>query len=163
VLLAAVTGVSITSRSNLNPAHGVDYVFYGGLSDFLAQEVTTGDFNHDGLGDVVATGLWDDPTQDPHIYENVNGCAYSPQWGRWVFQKGTETKTICAFPDTYYGPKQWNYWHDRGWTAVDTLQGCGTCDYSFWQSVDNGAAYVFMGGSWIGKSRDNNGRDVASS
>lgn len=155
LLLVVILGVSITSRSNLNPAHGVDYLFYGGFSDFFAQELTTGDFNNDGLDDIVVTGLWDNTSQDGHVHENVNGCAQT-NWGRWKFTKGAETKYVCAFlDDDYYGPKQWQYWVDRGWTPVDTL-ACGTCDYADWMSVDNGAAYVFMGGSWTGKSRDNN-------
>jgi hypothetical protein len=150
-----VVGLSIRSRSTLTPERGVDQVFYGSYNNFMAQEVTSGDFDGDGLDDVVASLLWDSPGGCDAVPQRISSTfACQNGIGRWVAEKGVEDTLICAFSDPDLAEAQRAYWEDEcGWTVVDTLS-CGECWQARWFGEDQGAVYVELGGDWSGKGHD---------
>ena len=157
VVLLIGVGVAITTHSTLTPERGVDHVFYGDISDFMAQEATVGNFNGDLYDDIVTTLLWDDPsTCDATLktppYDSLTACTLG--WGTRVASKAGQTSvTICAFTDSAIAAAQEKYWTDCGWT-LSAVGSCGECTEAFWQNENKGAAYIFMGGDWSGKPRD---------
>lgn len=157
LVLFVIVGLAITSRSTLTPLHGVDHVFYGGYSDFLTQEAATGDFDGDGVDDIVTTIMWDDPATCGAAEQPVSETfACDNGWKYWNATKsGEPNKKICRVPNEVLSGAQYDYWVECGWAlTVPDPDVCDDCVEAQWFSENKGAAYIFAGGDWSGKGRD---------
>jgi hypothetical protein len=156
LVVVVLAGLAIRSRSTLGPERGVDHIFYGGYTDFLAQEVTSGDFNGDGKEDVVTAFDWDNPDGCDAVASKISATyACDSSYTRWLLTKGTEDTLVCGFPDASLAMLQQQYWLDCGWEVEDTLS-CGECWQAAWFVENQGAAYVMMGADWSIYPRDIN-------
>ncbi len=157
VVAMSVGGVVVTTQSTLTPERGVDNVFYGNWSDFMSQEVAVGDFDGDGKDDIVTTLMWDDPTTCPpgvtEYYSAATACANG--WTSWITSKpGYPALRICRHSDPNLAALQQQHWEDCGYTL--TPNACDECIVARFDIENQGAAYVFKGGDWSGKSHDIN-------